>query len=322
MAAPIVSGIVGNVMGAGDRAAARAAQDQAVSNISTVSTPTIDAMKIALQKYQVTGVMTPDMEQAINLGQTDLKNIQQNPNLAKYQMSAMQKLAGISDAGGLDAESKNKLDEVLRAGETQQMSNQKAVLENRAARGMAGSGDELAAQLLASQAGANRAGQDSRAVAAMALQNQLAAINGSANLASSLDQQQYQKAAAIANKQDAISQFNVQNQQNVANQNIASRNAAQQYNLGNAQNISNANNDTANKEEVSNKGLYQQNFNNQMTKAQAQANALTGQASNLNASANATGAMLGNIGAGLGKAGMAYAMDDSTKKPEKSQGTT
>ena len=308
----VAGGLMGYMGGNDDAAKAAAARDEAARQMQAVTTPSIEDMKVALQKYQVTDVMTPEMEQAINLGQSDLKNIQDNPEIARIQMSNLQKMAGMADQGGLDAESRAKLDDVLRASETQQMSNQKAILENRAARGMAGSGDELAAQLQASQSGANRASQESRAVAALALQNQMNALQGSSSLASNLDAQQYAKAKAAADATDSISRFNAQNQQNVANTNVQNRNTAQMANLNNQQSISNSNVDTANRQETANKGLYQQDFVNRLNKAGGTSNALNTQANGLQASSDANGAMIGGIGSGLIKAAGAFGTKSST----------
>jgi len=315
LAAPIIGGIVGNALGAKDRGAASAASDQAVANINNVSTQYIIKFSSRLSIQPPLFCHTCHFLQIRHLDARYLRIVLDIFKLCLTQVNGLFHFWSHYPSNLIFLKSDFHVFNRRRASETQQMSNQKAILENRAARGMAGSGDELAAQLQASQSGANRASQESRAVAALALQNQMNALQGSSSLASNLDAQQYAKAKAAAEAGDSISRFNVQNQQNVANTNVQNRNTAQQQNLSNQQNVANSNVDVANRQETANKGLYQQDFNNRMTKAQASANALTGQASNLQAAANATGSMWGDIGAGVGKAGMAYGMNttDPTK---------
>lgn len=298
IAAPAVTGVIGNLMGADDRSAASKAMDQALQQYTSISTPEIEDMKIALQQYQLTGQMTPEMQQAINLGQTQLQNIQLNPKYNEYSMSALEKMAKISDSGMTDIE-KAQMAEMLNKTNAQQMSQRKDILENRAARGMSGSGDELAAQLAASQASANTASDQALQLAAQALQRKMEATTGTANLAQTMQQSDYGRQRDLAAAMDAIAQFNVSNQQNVQGANVNAKNQAQLTNLQNQQGIANANVDLSNQQQQYNKGLIQQNFQNKLSLANAKAGAYQNQASNLMGNANATGSMMSGIGTGI-----------------------
>ncbi len=126
----------------------------------------------------------------------------------------------------------------------------------------------------------------------------LQALASSGNMASTLNNQDYNQAAKAAEAQDAINRFNTENSQKVANSNVTGANNAQAANLANNQSVSNSNAGIQNQQTLHNAGLIQQQFANEATKAGGSANAETGVAtqSNQNA-ANAAGQW-----AGIGKA--------------------
>ena len=94
----------------------------------------------------------------------------------------------------------------------------------------------------------------------------MAALGQQANLASGMQQQQLGLAGQKASAADAIAQFNTQQRMGVQSQNLASRQA-----------IANQAAATRNQQEMYNKGLIQQQFQNQMAKA----GGVTGAQSNL-----------------------------------------
>ena len=87
----------------------------------------------------------------------------------------------------------------------------------------------------------------------------------------------------------------------MSNANTQNQNAAQLYNLQNQQNISNQNTDLANKQTMYNSGLIQQNYQNQLQKAQGVSGANQGLASAYNTSADRTAGQFAGIGSAVGQ---------------------
>lgn len=119
-----------------------------------------------------------------------------DPATRAAQMKALNQLAGISDAQGLDpmARAANAASERQAAGYEQ--SQRGAINQDMQARGMGGSGAEMASLLQAQQSGANRVATADQQNAATAQQRQMAAIEGAGQLAGGIRGQDYQKAGA------------------------------------------------------------------------------------------------------------------------------
>ena len=298
-AAPIVGGVLGQEASAGARKGAENNAKAALDAITSVQLPDIEKMRLALEQYQATGQMTPEMENAINLGDTALRNVQLDPKYNEYQMSALKRMADVSEKG-LTEMDRAQLQQMLNSNAQQNQAQQKQILENRAARGMGGSGNELAAQLAGSQAQSNRGSNEALQLAALAAQRKLDATSGLGNMVQQAQNADYQRQAALQGQRDTIGQFNAQQQQNVQQRNIAARNQAQQANLQNQQNIANANVNTRNQQQQFNRGLEQQQFNNQMTRSGALANAYGNMANVNQQQANAQANMYSQIGSGVG----------------------
>lgn len=300
-AAPVVGGIVGNLFSSGDRDAAQAASRQALESITGVSLPTIEEQKIALQHLVSQGQLTPEMLETITQGNTELAGVSTDPRLAQAQMNALSSLSKQGEEG-LSASDRAALNQVRRETGRDVKGRNDAVLQNMGQRGMGGSGAELAAQLLNSQEGADRASQESDRLAAMAQERQLQAIMNSGILGGQIRQQEYGEKSAAAQAQDAINKFNAANSQNVAQYNVGGRNEAQKYNLGEKQRIADTNVGLGNQQEVHNKGLIQQDYQNRLGKATQVANAQNNYANTLNGQATQTANMWTGVGQGVGQA--------------------
>jgi hypothetical protein len=311
IAAPIVGGLIGQQASAGARSNAENDAKAALAALQGVSLPDIEKMRLALEDQQVVGNLAPTLEQQQLMGPTAQNNIAVNPKYNEYTMSALQKMADVQQ-NGLPEADRAQLQALLGQASQQNASQQKAILENRAARGMGGSGDELAAQLAASQGGANQASQQAMQLAALAAQRKLDATSGLANLANTAGNTDYSRQANLANATDVINQFNTSNAQNVGQRNVSAQNAAQQANLANKQTIANQNVDTHNKQQQYNKNLYQQDFQNQATKASGVAQGFNNMSQTNQNAANATAGMWSGIGSGIGS-GAAYM--GAAKKP-------
>lgn len=297
------SGIAGSIIGANAQnnatnTAAGLAQ-QGAAGISSVDIPTIQSQVLQLQQIQNAGQLTPEQEQTLQQGQSVLNSYQKSQPAMQAQMQALAQLQAISKAGGLTPTDMAQLNQAMTQVNNQEQSNRNAITQQYAQRGMAGSGTQLASELAGNQAATQAASTQGFNVAAQAQQRALQAIQGAGQLGQGIETQNFGEAQGQAAAQNAINQFNTANAQNVQGQNVARTNYAQQYNLANQQSMNNANTGIANQQDIYNTGLQQQNFNNEMAKTGAVANALNKQGT----IAQTGGQQQAALASGLGQAG-------------------
>jgi len=157
-----------------------------------------------------------------NLSPTELKQIQENPQLLQAQMGALDKLGEITAGGGLSAADRGRIGQIGREEAIAEKGQRAALMQNAQARGLGGSGLELSSLLGAQQAGANRAANRDIDVENLAQQRALQAIQAQGNLAGNIRGQDYDKAAQAAQAQDIINRFNTggQNEARLAGANL------------------------------------------------------------------------------------------------------
>lgn len=224
-----------------------------VDAIKYVNLPSINQMKVKLQNLVQQGVLSPEKAQTF---------LQQATAYADMDPTARNALTEIVNSQGLDPQARAALHQVQQEQAATERGAREAIMQNAAARGVAGSGLEMANRLSAEQGNATNAANQGFQAAADANNRRLQAISGLSTMDS-------QKAAA----QDAINQFNAANRQAVENMNVGAANSAAEKNLAEKQRIADTNVQTANQQQLYNKGLYQQDFANQMAKQSALANA-------------------------------------------------
>jgi len=278
-----LGGLLGGLFGSSDNGAAGQLLQQTLDGYKQLGVPDQQAMTLALQKFQSAGQLTPAMQTAISQKQSALTgaNTADQQDI-QAQRAAIASLKNTADQGGMTLEDRANEANVLNAANQNNKSQQDAILQNMAQRGQAGSGNALAAQLLASQGGANSTNASEQAVAADAQKRAMDAVMRGGQLSGQLQQNQFNQAATVGTAQDAINSFNARNAQNVQGSNVAAQNAAQAANLANAQSISNANTTLANQQQQYNKGLQQTIFNDNLAKLQGQGNAANKVASQIN----------------------------------------
>lgn len=304
--APIIGGLMGQEAAKGQLNAQERMYRENLARLAGIDIPSIQDQELNLLLQQSQGTYTPEMEAALNLSPSAMENLNVDPRLRQEQMVALEQYAQVAKSGMTPAD--EAMMEMVRrnaAGEAQAKQGQ--ILQEMQARGQGGSGAELIARLQSNESGADRL-QQAQLQEAVAKQNaRMAALSQQANLASGIRNQDYGQQTDLARARDAISQFNLQNQQNVGQRNVANRNQAQQQNLQNAQAIANQNVALQNQQQMHNKGLLQQQFQNQVTKATGQNQAGQQLASMYgNQAANTAGGMA-TIGQGIGSGFQAIA---------------
>lgn len=307
--------IFGNAMdwlGGGKESAASANLDDAKAQFDSVNAPSVEAQRVGLQRLVLEGKLSPEEAEAILLEASAMESVKADENALKAQQSALAGLGEIVESKGLTASDKLRLAEIENERAQADRGSREAILQNARQRGVAGSGMELANQMLSSQEGATRANNAALNVNAQAQQNALNALMNQANVGSTLANQSFNQAAQIAQAKDAINKYNTMNQQEVKNLNVANRNAAQEYNLSNAQSVANQNTSLANQQEMYNKGLIQQDFDNKLKKASGVAGVLGQQAAQNSAQAASQRQFIG----GLAMSGATAFASDKTLKTD------
>lgn len=221
------------------------------------------------------------------VGRSEMDQISLDPRLRDTQMGSLDALSEIADSGGLTLSDQANLNRVQSEVVQADRGRREAIMQNMRQRGMGGSGMELLSMLDSSQAATDRANQTGMDIAGMAQQRALDAIVQGGNVASGIRGQDFGEQADVAAANDAIQKFNAQNmnqanQFNAGNQlNTAIYNRdtgidAQKFNTTGRQEIANANVTGRNDAQLHNKFTApQQSFQNQFTKSQGKAGAIT-----------------------------------------------
>jgi hypothetical protein len=296
--ASLVGGAVASDQAGKKQSAANADRQQALAQYANINTPDVDAQKLMLQDYINTGVMNPQLEQLVGLGPSAMQGIALNPAMRQKQMDALEQMSGLAqgkvssgDIAGFELAKRDA------AGYDQAKQNQ--ILQEMQQRGQGGSGAELLARLKSTQSGADRLQQADLEQAKRMQDARQQALMQQSNMAGNLRTQDYGEQSNLAKAQDMIAQFNAQNAQGLNTRNNNTSNDAQRLNLQNAQNNSNMNTELHNKQQINNKGLLQQQFNNQMSLAGGKAGQYSNQATANDQQAAQTAGMWSGIGQGV-----------------------
>lgn len=309
-------GVIGGLFG--DNQAGRAERqaqemrNNALRDLMNIDLPDIEAMKRDYEVPELMGKLTPQMEQALALGDSAYEDVAIDPRLQQAQFDALAQLGEISQGGLTDADMMG-LEQVRRNAAGQDQARQEAILQQMQQRGFGGFGNELIAKLSSGQAAADRASQEGMQIAQMAQQRALEALMNQGNMASSVRSQEFGEQSRAADARDIINRFNVQNQQGVQQRNIGQQNMAQQQNLSARQAQENQRAATRNLEQDINRGqLPQQQFDNTMRRQAPITQIQTGMANQEQQAGynradrtrgmfNSFGDMAGAIGGMLGK---------------------
>lgn len=268
------AGLMGRKKGSSD---AMKYLQMAYDEFGRLRPPTPEEMQIQVQNLIQQGVLTPEDAQVVLQNPSEFLNIEEDPTVRKAQLGSLAKLQGIVDADGLDAQGKADIAEIVNSMNTANKGNRGAIIQNAAARGVGGSGLELASQLTASQDASTNASQQGMDAAALAEKRALEAIMATGQLSGQIRGQDYTKASDKAAAMDAIERFNVQNKNTIGMANVNARNTAKATNLKEKQRVADANTIMTNENRKRDADLKQTNFDNQMRLAAGK----TGQLGNM-----------------------------------------
>lgn len=211
-----------------------------------------DEMKEAAEYLESMGVPSEEAQrialQYAQVGPSAMEDIETDPRLQNAQMDALGKLQQMGGSGLTDSERAEQM-MMQRSGAAQGQARDKSIMQNMAERGLGGSGMELAQRLQSSQSGADTAAMAQAQLSGQAQQRALGAISQAGQMGGQIRGQDFGEQANVASAKDRIAQFNEQNRASSSQQ-----------------------------EEIHNKGLRQQQFENEMAKRKAVASARTGTA--------------------------------------------
>lgn len=306
VAAPIVGGIVGNVMGAADRRRARQLIAQGVAELKKAGYPPDLSTALIFEKFKEIGIETPELEEDIQIAASEVAQLEEDPALRNAQLEALGRMKSMSKVG-LGAQELAALN--LSRQQTQQdvRSNIDALAAAARRRGEGQtSGSTLAAQLQTVQSGADRGATEGLNLAGLISQKIKEGAMTSANMASGIRSQDYQAEMARRQAEDERNRFIATNAMARQRANIDRMNEAQARREAQAMQVSTANTQMSNAEKMRQNEAQRQYWQDTMSRAQALANAYSGQAGNYQQQATQTGQMWSGIGSGIGQGIAAY----------------
>jgi hypothetical protein len=282
-------------------AAQQAAAEAALRTFQGVPIPSVEEQKIILQNPDLMGQYTPEQVQAMQLMSSGMENVHADQATVDAQNEALQGIGEVAKGGYTEAD-KSTARQIQETVSQDAQARKKAILDSMAQRGMLGSGMELAAQLQSDQQSAEQMSKGGEGLTQQAQARALQALGQQGTLSANMRSQQFNEGTAKAQAQDAINQFNVNNAQNIANQNVGQRNQAQLLNLNQKQNLENQRAALANQQHMYNKQLLQTQFANRTGQANQIAGAQQTVGAAQNAASQAQAGMIQGIGGALSNA--------------------
>jgi hypothetical protein len=315
IAAPVIGGLIGGSSARRQAREAAALRQQALAQFAGIDLPTIADQLYNLEAPDYAGDLTAIQEQAVAIDPTAMENIAVDPRLAQEQMKALEAISQRADQG-LTETDMMAFQQARRGAAAEAQAKQEQVLQSMQQRGIGGAGAELAARLMAAQAGGDRVSQESMQIAQEDSRQRQANLQALANLASGMRTQEFGEQSDVARAKDALAQFRAQNTQAVQARNVGRQQDAATRNVNLRQGIAEQAANMRNQEEMRRANLYGDQFNRQMQLAGAKSNIMTGNAANIEQQAGRTADMWSGIGSGIGSglASWASKKDAETKK--------
>lgn len=268
-----ILGDITNTLTGGQNSAAQGNEQKALEGINDINAPTTAELSIPqLQQYVVAGVMTPAQAIAYLQNSNAYSNIQLDPQSMEAEYQALSELQNVAQTGGNDAESKLAMQQALDTSTAALRGEEGANTLQAEQRGVApGLAVEAANEADIGNNANALFGADQQAAAA-AEQRQLAALSGVGSQAGNIVGQTEGLAENTAAAQNAIQQFNAQNQTNVSEANAGRQQQANAANFENTQNVSNQNTGQNNQRTIYNATQApQQAYQDALQKAEAAA---------------------------------------------------
>lgn len=266
-------------------------------------------LSVNLDNYKYAGDISNKMNSAEQLGQRDaLQNVNLDPRLKQAQMNSLDTLSKIAGSG-FTPDEKASMDASRQQRDADLTSKLKSLQQSQDSRGVGNSDMALAQRMMGAQSSANSGAADARNEQAQAYKRSLDAIMARGNMASSMDNTDYNRQANLANNLNSRELTNMNNRTAVNRSNVDSFNDALKYNNTNQQNLLNNNTNSQHKQVMFNSDAKNQGFNNQIKKVQGQTGANISELNNNSNNQTRNDNQLSGAFDGIAKAGGAYLAD-------------
>jgi hypothetical protein len=277
IATPVIGGLIGNIAGSKDRKQQQAMIAQAVNELKSVGLPPDLSKEIIYQQFQQVGILTPQLEEDIDIAESELAKIEEDPALRDTQMQALEMFKQQAQSG-MGAQERAALNEIRGQVAKDTEAKRQQIISDAQRRGQAGGGAELVAQLQATQGGADTASAQGDRLASMLAERIRQGAQDMSGAAQNLRSQDLGVEEMKARALDERNRFMEQNMMGRQTRNVGSLNDAQRYNLGEQQRISDANISLSNQEKLRQNEAKEDLYKNTLEYKKAIAGAYTGQA--------------------------------------------
>lgn len=293
----------------GKSSEATADEQQALQDIQNVQAPTQAQLTLPqLQQYVNAGQMTPAQAQAVLQQQSAMNGVEADPATTEAEMTALNQMQEVAGDSGMTPQMKAQITAATDAANTNTQGERASILDSAAQKGIPTSLMAQASEEAAAGQDAQTANLAGTQAAGQAETNALTAMSNAGTLAGNVNAQEFSQEEQKAAAQNAINQWNAQNQTQNNQFNAANQQQANEFNTQTNQAVSNANTQDANARTQYNAAVPETVYNNAMNQAEAeagvneqQANTATGQgeqnATEIAALTGASGSFLG-IGPG------------------------
>lgn len=197
-ALPIIGGLIAQAVSAGDQDKANQLRAYAQSMYGPDALNQLNAV------------------QSQSMGPSAMGGVNADPQAVEMQREALRGLQEGANTRGLTAAEQADFDQAQNEAGQYEAGQRGAIIDNANARGIGGSGFELASRLAAEQGGAMRASQAAQQAAAAAARRQALAQMQLGQQAGQFREQGFGEGAQKAQAADAVSRFNTQNSNDFA----------------------------------------------------------------------------------------------------------
>ena len=304
----IVGGAIGGLASQGDRDEAEKAMRKALAEIDAIGAGPDLAKQIFYREFESAGVLTPEIEKAVQQGVSTVDKIKEDPTLRKAQMEA---LGAIQQRGrtGFTPQEMMQLRQERATAERSAESKRQQILAGLRARGALDSGAGLAAQLQSADELAATQFEASDRAAAMADQRALQSMVQAGQLSGQIRAHDFDVEYKKEDAKQAMQKFNITNLAEQERLRAERETQARQYNLGVKQQLLNARTQQYNQEQLRQRNAQQQMYENELRRRQLRAQMHGSKADFHNKRAGQTQQNIQGIASGIGQFGsMLYGM--------------
>lgn len=265
-----VGRLVSGDPGKGERRQAGQIRQEVFNYNRDIRLPTLEELGIKnsdIEYYEVTGKFTPELFEAALLDRTLLEDIERDPQLVRDQLKIIETKKRRIEEGGLTAQERAEMDQILRETERQNRAQQETIGARLRERGAAGGPVEAIMRLRGQAQAADTASEQAFKTAALGATSRLQEEATLSDMLTRMSKEDFATKEARARAQAERERLNVglRNQVNIAN--VQARNLAQQQALANQQRIAEQNVALRNAITQQNIAARQQVLENQMNKA-------------------------------------------------------